>query len=148
MPGIAHPSQFGLPKTEKLVASLASGLWAIDWWEGDPRAEGVEEKGSIRCGWYVRPSTMGNEGRLYDPSWGGRCVFHTDTGCSLAREQMPWSCLTLKPQSGPLGTARDRDCRSGSRLIVEMKRLLICSWISFYRPLMRAAKRVEHESFH
>lgn len=40
-PGIAHPEDFGAPDRadlrRRVEAALASGRWAVDWWEGDPR---------------------------------------------------------------------------------------------------------------
>ena len=96
-PGIAHPDDFGLPDETQLIAALKSGLWAIDWWEGDPR----DGKDELSRGFYVRPAEKGNEGRLYDGSWGHKgCTFLTPTGCTLPAEKRPQQCQLLEPRGG------------------------------------------------
>jgi hypothetical protein len=93
MPGIAFPEDFGLPATEALKAAFASGQWAIDWWEGDPRPDQHQY-----CQvYFVRPAVKGKEGQLRDPSWGGACTFLTISGCSLEPEKRPRQCRELEP---------------------------------------------------
>ena len=45
--------------------AVQSGLVAIDWWEASPPL------------YYVRARSVGVP-RLYDPSWGGRCIHWTE----------------------------------------------------------------------
>lgn len=90
MPGSAFPDQF--PTKESLAAALASGLWAVDWWIGDPTG------GELVNAYYVRPATKGMEGVKHDGSWGGECAFLTADGCSLPTSERPYECLDLIPQ--------------------------------------------------
>ncbi|MDD5013825.1 MAG: YkgJ family cysteine cluster protein [Atribacterota bacterium] len=60
---------------------------AIDWWEDDKPL------------YFLRPATKGNEGKIYDPSWGGECVFLKKTGCSLPKEERPEVCRLLEPRA-------------------------------------------------
>lgn len=91
MPGAAHPHQF--PQPEDVVSALESGLWAVDWWEGDARP-GQDE---LSATYYLRPATKGSEGQRLDASWGGECTFLTPSGCELAPTQRPRGCLNLVP---------------------------------------------------
>lgn len=94
------PEDFGPPEElrEKLREALATGNWAVDWWEGDPTGG---DKGQV---YYVRPATKDKAGgsRIFDPSWGGVCVFHTSTGCSIF-ENRPSGCRGVKPGKNPAG---------------------------------------------
>lgn len=100
MPGTVFPADVD-PQLRRLViwkktrALLESGRYAIDWWEGSPM-EGEKSGGP---GYYLRPATKGNEGKVADPSWGGACTFHTDQGCELSEENRPSECKALKPVS-------------------------------------------------
>jgi len=88
-PGAALPSDFEKPLMRSLVKAFESGNWAIDWWE------------ARYLGYFVRPAIKGVS-QLYDPSWGGECIFLTDRGCRLLFEQRPMGCRYLKP--APTGT--------------------------------------------
>lgn len=94
MPGTAMPDDFGSPDElrDKLREALATGNWAVDWWEGDPTG------GDRGCSYYVRPATKDKAGGgwILDASWGGRCVFHTSNGCSIF-ETRPSGCRGVKP---------------------------------------------------
>lgn len=98
MPGSAMPEDFGAPNRdvmrERISAALASGRWAIDWYEGDPT------DGDADSADYMRPATKGKEGRKRDGSWGGACTFHGPMGCALAFEARPWECRMLEPSAG------------------------------------------------
>lgn len=95
MPGIAAPEDFGAPDLdvmrERISAALATGRWAIDWWEGDPT------DGDLDCVEYIRPAVMMHEGRLRHPSWGGRCTFLGPSGCTLQHDDRPHNCRALVP---------------------------------------------------
>jgi hypothetical protein len=93
MPGAVHPDDV---TQEQVTAMLASGRYAIDWWEGDPR-EGMDELSQAE---YLRPSIKGMEGWRHDPSWGGECVFLTPTGCELSAAERPSECRALQPRQG------------------------------------------------
>lgn len=88
MPGIAHPNEFRDKKAIK--RAIKSGKWAIDWYEGT-LCDDEDQKG-----YYVRPSTKGKEGVIYDPSWGGECTFLTSRGCKLSARKRPLQCRSFK----------------------------------------------------
>jgi Fe-S-cluster containining protein len=50
-------------------------------------------------GYYMRPKTIGVES-LADFSLSGVCVFLSEKGCSLPREQMPTLCKNVEPKPG------------------------------------------------
>lgn len=114
MPGTTAPEYWGAPDRDEMLSrlteALRTGRWAIDWWEGDPRPKPAFEQEKdededfvyIR-GFYVRPATVGKEGYTFDSSWGGRCTFHTDSGCSHEPENRPEGCLALTPGAGGKG---------------------------------------------
>ena len=95
IPGNAYPEDFA-PNVEKnLREAIASGLWAIDCWEGD-----LDDTYDPM---YVRPQTKKGhmERRLFDRSWGGECVFfHENVGCVLPFEKRPKECRMLEPRKG------------------------------------------------
>lgn len=102
LPGANYPEDFGLPDdTRKLLGSIRSGNYTIDWWEGDPR-EGQYE---LERAFFVRPACKGKEGIIYDPSWGGECTFLEDHGCSLQEDERPSCCKYLEP--GATGNGDD-----------------------------------------
>jgi len=90
MPGVIFPDDVTPGQVKEM---LASGRYAIDWWEGDPR-EGMDELPQAE---YLRPAIKGMEGWQRDPSWGGECTFLTPTGCELAYENRPRECRGLIP---------------------------------------------------
>ena len=95
MPGACYPEDFGLPNDHsKLNATLSCGKYAIDWWEGDARDDFEE----LLKTYFVRPATKNKEGVLYDPSWGGPCIFLSDDGCTLDADERPLNCKKLEPK--------------------------------------------------
>ena len=102
LPGAHVPDDFGLDLIESVRAKLASGRYALDWWEGD-----VAESRELDSVLYLRPATKRLEGKVFDGSWGGECTFLTPSGCSLARPDMPAECKALRPRS-----SRKGDCPS------------------------------------
>lgn len=91
MPGIAFPVDFKKPLAESLLKAFKSGNWAIDWYEGDPTG-----KGKFHQVYYVRPKVKGVK-KLFDPSWGGECIFLIDDGCRLKPGARPMTCRMLEP---------------------------------------------------
>jgi len=95
--GTCFPSDFGEDRAsvEKAVLhAISSGKYAIDWWEGDPTGENNVSKAH-----FVRPAHKNALGSVYDPTWGGECIFLTDTGCSLEHDARPIACRELEPVS-------------------------------------------------
>jgi len=92
-PGSALPGDFGSTDDEirtELRARLLTGNWAIDWWEGNP-----ENDEDYAPHYFVRPATVNGSG-VFDPSWGGACVFHGASGCQIF-DQRPSGCRGLEP---------------------------------------------------
>lgn len=96
LPGATQPEDLGGVTLGKLLKLLRSGLWAIDWWDGDPR----EGKYRLQRAEFLRPAIKGYEGLVFHGSWGGECVFLTNTGCKLSFEKRPISCRALEPVKG------------------------------------------------
>lgn len=91
MPGIAYPEDFKKPLKKSLIEAFESGKWAIDWYEGDPTNDD-----KLVLVYYVRPRIKGVK-ELFDPSWGGECVFLTEAGCTLKPTTRPMTCRMLEP---------------------------------------------------
>lgn len=71
---------------ESVIKALKTGKFSIDWWEADKPL------------YYIRPSTVTGAGKVYDGSWGGQCVFLSETGCRLG-DNRPMNCKMLKPRT-------------------------------------------------
>ncbi len=93
MPGIVLPDDLKKPLKESVMELLFTGKYAVDWWEGDPR----DDEDEYSYVYYIRPKVKGHEKKLLHPSWGGECIFLTDTGCELPFEQRPAECRMLEP---------------------------------------------------
>lgn len=91
MPGIYSPKDFDNLESD-LIGLLKTGFFSFDTWEGDPR----EGKAEFEEVFYFRPSTLECKGGHIDRSWGGRCIFLTESGCCAAIK--PWQCKTLEPK--------------------------------------------------
>ena len=105
MPGVCIPADFGTPNLPKLFDALESGKYAIDWWEGNPMpmAEQDDEsrlREAHKQGYFVRPATKKEVGNVFDPSWGGECVFLTEKGCELPLKKRPAQCRVIVPVGG------------------------------------------------
>lgn len=92
MPGSYYPQDFK-GRLSEIVKMLFEGKCALDWWEGDPLENGRERT------YYVRPAIKGAN-KVFDPSWGGECVFLTTEGCLLPFEKRPYECRALEPKEG------------------------------------------------
>jgi Fe-S-cluster containining protein len=92
MPGIAYPSDFDKPISKSIRKALESGFWSIDWWEGDPRPD---KDIMSRC-YYLRPARKEGQGKVFDPSWGGECIFLNKDGCKLSFNNRPKGCRFLE----------------------------------------------------
>lgn len=131
MPGCNHPVDFGLPSDNAaLLAALRSGNYAIDWWEGEVTgADGT----TVQPGYFVRPATIADRGRLYDPSWGGPCWFWAPAnGCTLPVEQRPTGCRMLEPTPDIKCISHD-----GGKLGAAQ------AWVPFYDLLDNMRERLE-----
>ena len=91
-PGAAYPEDFDTNVMESVNVAIASGNYAIDSWEGDPRPN-EHEFAEV---YFVRPAIVGVIS-IYDPSCGGTCVFLEDDGCRLSASERRRGCRMLKP---------------------------------------------------
>jgi len=97
LPCMCLPEDFNLKTgNEKLVSALKSGEYCIDWWGGNPSSD--KKYKHIEIGYFVRPATKTKEGVLYDPSWGGECIFLTRKGCRLSFKDRPTQGKMLEPK--------------------------------------------------
>ena len=92
LPGSTLPEDFGEPMLENIRKAIDSGKWAVDWWDGDPTG-----KTDLRCAYFIRPKTKEFSG-VYDPSCGGECIFLTESGCQLQKDERPTECRLLEPK--------------------------------------------------
>ena len=90
MSGIYAPTDFKEITLEFLLECFSNGGLSIDWWEGDVR-DGIDE---LSVTYYLRPRHK--EADAIDPSWGGECIFLTETGCKLLYANRPQNCRDLK----------------------------------------------------
>jgi hypothetical protein len=124
MPGSCYPEDFGLPGDfSSLDVALNSGKYAIDWWEGDARGD-MEELSKTH---YIRPATKDKIGVLYDPSWGGECVFLAKDGCVLKEDKRPLGCKKLEPKKNTKCVTHDN----------VNKRNAAIAWIPYQEKLTR-----------
>jgi hypothetical protein len=99
MPGCSRPQEFGSTPQEikeNVEKALRSQKYAIDWYE---RGEDDEVGDDVEM-YYLRPATMMHAGRIFDPSFGGICIFFEATGCMLPFDDRPYDCQNLKPEKG------------------------------------------------
>lgn len=139
-PGIAHPEDFGAPDRadlrRRVEAALASGRWAVDWWEGDPRP--APHRRRLPRALFVRPARAGFEGSIFDPAWvGSACTFLGEDGCALAHDDRPHECRSLEPVAvAAMVRTVAAECR-GHGLD---KRALAEAWIPYLREIRSAAR--------
>ncbi len=108
LPGPMFPQDFDKDLNRNkiknnLLKAINSGLYSIDYWEGDPLQSDDNEPGNddldtISWGraYYIRPRIRGND--IIDPAWYGECIFLTSTGCALDWEQRPSGCRAVVPE--------------------------------------------------
>ena len=93
-PGAAFPKDFDIDNMHiSLAKAFKTGNWAIDWWEGDPTGQERDRT------YFVRPAIK-DVTRLFDPTWGGECIFLDQSGCKVSSEQRPKGCRELEPKKG------------------------------------------------
>lgn len=103
LPGAAAPEDFGETKEERIenvLKALQSGDWQLDHWEGD--ATLPKSRREVDGPHWIRPKVLDGRTGVFSATWGGPCVFLTDTGCKLAAGARPFECRMTKP--GKLGS--------------------------------------------
>lgn len=89
--GIYNPNDFQTITVDSLLKYFNNGNLSIDWCEGDIRPN-INELSQT---YYLRPRHK--EANIIDPSWGGECIFLTETGCKLVYSNRPQNCRDLIP---------------------------------------------------
>jgi len=120
LPGFALPKDIIKNFPDKnlknsVIKALKSKEWSIDWYEGAEETDGKDY-------YFIRPAIdykpmleilkktkidMKNsfmvkrfKNLIFDPSFGGRCIFLTESGCKLSEELRPDACKRLKAKEG------------------------------------------------
>ena len=136
-PGAFFPQDIpGGVTIASIVTFVKDGKACFDWWEGDPR-DGIsyDDKDYMGRAYFLRPRVVGSEDDDFDPTWGGRCVHHTDCGCELSREEMPTGCKALEPKE-----SLQCEDHSGAKRGVVMAWLEYRAEVSGAAGLLRAAR--------
>jgi hypothetical protein len=143
LPGSTSPEDWGAPDhlvmVTRISEALASGLYAIDWWEGDPRGLDWGDQSHLPCAEYIRPATVGVN-KMRDPSRGGTCVFWSqDRGCELKHDARPLGCRNLEPKSVGGEPGSDCDSRIADGFTSEKHENAV-RWIPYRGVIKRAEK--------
>ncbi len=91
-PGVVFPEDIKEEITKESLKRYLDKGYAFDWWY-DKLFDDQENT----TNYYLRPQTITTKDKLFYPSWGGRCILHTDEGCSLNFEDRPTQCKALIP---------------------------------------------------
>jgi Fe-S-cluster containining protein len=89
--GMVFPEDLGEVTLEKLQHYIDNG-YQFDYWEGNPT--GKPEHAKLTA-YMLRPQHTNSVNKIVDASWGGTCVFLTDTGCSKSWKERPSMCKAL-----------------------------------------------------
>ena len=126
------PEDFGEPLFDNLRQAFESGKWAVDWWEGDPTG-----KDEVGRGYFVRPKTKYCVDKIYDPSWGGECIFLTiEEGCELSENERPAGCRLLEPKE-------NGNCISHGG----GKRKTAIAWMPYHEIIHQAVKAADKKEW-
>ena len=126
MPGITHPCDFKNPLEESLIEAFRSGHWAIDWYDGDP----VKYRYKLHNVLFIRPKVKGVS-ELFDPTWGGECIFLAYDGCTLKPLERPRGCRLMEPMTTNKCLLHGGDKAACTR-----------PWISYQKVILKAARAV------
>ena len=85
LPGLAAPIDFHKLTAEAIAERLKTGLWCLDYWEGETPI------------YFPRPAIKGHEGVRKHGAWCGECVF-LGPPCKLSLQDRPFECATLVPR--------------------------------------------------
>jgi len=124
MPGAFHPEDIDKPIVAEIVEKLSSGEWAIDWWEGE------------KPKYFLRPATT-NGCKIFDPSWGGICIYLTDKGCRLEPDKRPYNCRMLEPNPNDTEGCTYHGIKDGGKYDA------VLAWRTRQHVLLKAARIAE-----
>jgi Fe-S-cluster containining protein len=122
----------------KAQSLIATGRYAVDWWEGDPRRN-ISESERVSCGYYLRPAIEGHEGNKFHAAWSfhGGCTFLGPEGCTLAHDARPLGCRAVVPAIDAF--SGKRDCRSTIVTqggFTNSKHAAAIAWLPFHEALL------------
>lgn len=98
--GASFPTEWGANADEireKIREAILTGKWVVDAWDGDPRGIEHGDARYVSIAYYIRPAHKDRTGWLVDLSYGGECVFLSESGCALG-EKRPTGCKGLEPK--------------------------------------------------
>lgn len=116
-----------------LISLLRSGMWSIDWLEGDPRKLVPAGEPKLNRCYVLRPARINDTG-IICKSFGGTCVlWSVEKGCSLPFESRPIECRLLKP-------IRSMSCKSNKKY---SKTYFTQKWIPYQNMLLEASHQIK-----
>lgn len=115
-PGDCFPGDFDNDPA-KIKTAIEGGMYAIDWWVGDPRSD-YDDDDDFTPFFFVRPAVKGLEGMVYSPLEKGVCTF------------LEGLCI-LKPHSRPRGCREIEPRREGCTSHIRPKRDAAIAWLPF-----------------
>lgn len=149
MPASYHPEDFERIFDEKISTDLLvkifnSGIVAVDWWEDDPRNNGivfddqgdiVKEEGHLDECYYLRPKGIHALDKLRDPTYRDNPCIHWNikTGCQLDEFHRPYGCRTLVPDKAnfPYGCNYKKEANGD-------KQAMAIAWIPYQKMIEEA----------
>jgi Fe-S-cluster containining protein len=131
MPGIVSPSDLKEITVESLAGLFKAG-YQFDYWEGNLTGNPEHEDLTF---YYLRPQTKKSVGKVVDGSWGGECVFLTESGCSKAFEERPSQCKALIP-------SENRECHVPASY---EKSKMILEWLPYNEIISKTIDKIYEE---
>lgn len=101
--GSYTPEDIGLITVKNIVSLLATGKYAIDWWDGDARDTPLKDSPpyhNLDRTLYLRPRHVGRPAiaKENDPDHApSTCVNLTSKGCCHSFNKRPYQCRALIP---------------------------------------------------
>ena len=136
-PGIVHPDdiikKYGDITPDVIVDKYLKEGYYLDYWEGVFTKEDGSEVYSKETStlYFLLPrSEYVSKTQAVYPSWGGRCNFLTENGCSLEFKERPFQCRVLIPQE-------DFNCNYTTEQKAS-KRHLVEAWLEYQEVLIKS----------
>ncbi len=86
--GLVYPNDFGEINLPRLIESLKSGYYAVDYFD--------DRTNEMSSGYYLRTRVVGVQ-RAFHPNGLGVCILLNETGCKLNYNNRPTGCKALIP---------------------------------------------------
>jgi hypothetical protein len=125
--GILAPEDVGDLSADGIYRLLSTKKYVVDCWEPDNKLPHTR---------FIRPAHKPSKWRGFawpvDYTYGGVCIFHTDTGCELALKDRPASCRELEPSED-----HGHGCKGGMDKIDRVK-----TWTPYQSMIEDALKAI------